>query len=337
MQMGFSMLKAYFYSLIFFIAHIFITKGMEDSSEINNPLQFSQIKTHFDCIKDFKFNDDGSKIVVMGNDSCIAEIWDIDTNKLTCLKDSAPITAVDFLPNSNIIITINKNLRLTYWSIIDGTLKTHDFVGLTSSDNISIPFISCLYSHCFALVFDNKQLQILKFFYSSVNKKSYFIYDLKDTEQLESISSSNDKYVFLRLKNIATNNQNTRSFKMKKNGKVRAAQLIKDYCPSTNTFLVSTTETELCECSFATPEIGSKMERIAILQGKIKSAIYNPEGNQIIVLTETDSPILLTKKNDTWTYTTSLPSNTEIIRQAKNYRVGFRTSDCSTLGLVKST
>jgi WD40 repeat protein len=343
------MLKANFYNLMFFIFLSFIAEGME-CDEIDNSSGTIQIKTGFNSIKDFKFSEDGTRLAVIGHDSPIAEIWDVINNKLIYkLKDTEPITAATLFSNINLIITVNTNKQTNYWSTHTGewleSANIEQIFGINKNNfYISHMFFQDFYKAAFVL--NTGQTQILKFFYNLSIDGSDFQYILEDTEQLDS-AILHDQYVFLRLKNNLDNNEICKLFKMKKNGKVRDActdqYFAYDFCRGTNKLLISPTNKELMpiseqnlyELNFATPEKEKIISIVAKFSSRIKSAVYNPEGNRILVITEENLPQIFTKIEDKWEFTQSIPlTDIHILRQSNNW-IAFAKPNNNIISLFK--
>lgn len=334
------MLKPIFYSSIIAILITFNIKAMEDNSEVNSS-KCTKIKTiYFNSIKDFRFNKDGTKIIVIGNDSHIAEIWDVQANKIIyTLKDGAKITAANFGPYFDIIFSVNENNALCGQNPFKGYLEIVDLDKIITADNSNmVSYFSVENSTGFAFVVHDNMKKALKLYYDLKKDKPYFEYDLEDTDQLESIFILNDKYVFLRLRNQLTNNQICKVCRINEDQKIDEidSSAICDYSISSNKLLISLEQKALYECPFSNPEIGGKLSFVKPFDSNIKSATYNPEGNQIVVITEDNLLLTFVKVKEEWIPDLSVSFDDNIIYRQANNLVGFTTSTDNIISIFKS-
>jgi len=84
-------------------------------------LTYANIETGVGTITDFKYNHDGRRIIVLGSNNNFAEVWNADTQQLVCkLMDKTPISAVNFHPNPDIVITVHPQNILNFWHSSSG-------------------------------------------------------------------------------------------------------------------------------------------------------------------------------------------------------------------------
>lgn len=135
-------------------------------------------------------------------------------------------------------------------------------------------------------------------------------YKLDPHEQLESFKTFDENHVFFRIKNNSEKSIRCIAFKIFPDNKIAKMDLpLLDYCEKTNKFLCLFNDQILNEASMDDLRKGLDENNIFTFDSAIKSAIYNSEGNQILVRTEGDINIL-EKENDEWKciYTTSTRS-----------------------------
>ena len=123
--------KLYFYIVITFIYGSIVT--MEDPRPNNSLVHQNQniwesdsIKTEIGKIKDIQYNCFGNKIVVIGQNSNFAQIWNTKTKELIAKLEghTDKITCCAFHPTKDILVTGGQDDKAIIWDASDGKKLT---------------------------------------------------------------------------------------------------------------------------------------------------------------------------------------------------------------------
>jgi len=316
------MLKNYFYSLLIILMSTPIQAMERIPAKKKQHLTYFSIQTGVGTVKDFKYNHDGSRIIVLGSNNNVAEVWDTETHQLVRkFVDTSPITAVNFHPISDSVITAHPYNIVKFWDFSSGahlsSMKLDKCYNATNESLISYMCFHDLDSISCTLSNPKK----VKFQANTNNQDASFAfeYKLKSNEQLDLLTSYNNHYIFLRLKNSITKNRSCKIFRINDNHVDELVDcLIYDYCYSTNNFLTSPNNKDLYEYPFAPDKEPQTSTLVPVYSGDstIKSAIYNANGTEILISTENGMIFIVQRKKSTskqWKLVSWLPLNLDIV------------------------